>query len=367
MKLSYLILFFLLLLFVSCKPEKPKGDNSSKEINEIKKELPKEETLYSVIAVGDIMMGTTYPSRDLPPNDGENLFDGVSEILNDADLTMGNLEGPLLNSGGTPKKCRDSLAKCYSFRTPEHYAGYLSNAGFDYMNMANNHAGDMGEAGRNSTYKVLESENILYAGTDEYPTAIFETKGKKFGIAGFAPNRGTISINDLDNAENVVKELKSKCDFVIVMFHGGAEGPAYQHVPKRKEEYLGENRGDVYEFAHTVIDAGADAVFGHGPHVTRAVEIYKKKFIAYSLGNFCTYGKFGLSGVQGISPIMKIYINEKGNFIRAEVTSVRQIKRGFPVLDENETVYKVLKKLSNEDFPGNLLKFSDNGFINFPG
>ena len=114
----------------------------------------------------------------------------------------------------------------------------------------------------------------------------------KYGFAAFAPNNGTVSIHDLDEARRLVSQLDSVSDVVIVSFHGGAEGSKHQHVPRRNEIFYGEDRGNVYDFAHSMIDAGADIVFGHGPHVTRAVDIYKNRFIIYSLGNFCTYGPF---------------------------------------------------------------------------
>ncbi|MCE1166442.1 MAG: CapA family protein, partial [Bacteroidetes bacterium] len=272
--MRYVIVISLaFVLFVSCRQEKKQNVQTGGE-NTSEQKKTEEESLFSIIAVGDIMMGTTYPSKDLPPNDGETLFDDISDVLQSADFTMGNLEGPFLNSGGTPKQCRDSAARCYSFRVPERYCAYLKKAGFNYMNLANNHAGDMGEAGRTATYNALDENGILYAGTTDYPYVVAKVKGLKVGIAGFAPNRGTVNINDLEYAGELIKEIKSKCDIVIVMFHGGAEGAGAQHVPRKEEVFLGENRGDVYEFAHTVIDAGADVVFGSGPHVTRAVEIY---------------------------------------------------------------------------------------------
>ncbi|MCE1166076.1 MAG: CapA family protein, partial [Bacteroidetes bacterium] len=89
----------------------------------------------------------------------------------------------------------------------------------------------------------------------------------------------------------------------------------------------------------------------------------KKKFIAYSLGNFCTYGKFSLSGPQGTAPIIKVFVDKNGNFNKAKVTSVKQIKRGFPVVDENGTAYRLLKKLSNDDFPHSTAEFNDDGII----
>ena len=75
--------------------------------------------------------------------------------------------------------------------------------------------------------------------------------------------------------------------------------------------FYGENRGNAYAFARMAIDAGADVVLGSGPHVTRAVDLYKNRFIAYSLGNFCTYGMFNLDGPNGMAPLLALNITEK--------------------------------------------------------
>lgn len=356
MKFIYLLIIPTLFLLISCDRKEPENTNTS--ISRDTSVITNDDTI-SIIGVGDIMMGTTYPVSDLPPNDGADLFNDVEDILQDADVTIGNLEGPFLNSGGTPKEC-ETPERCYSFRVPERYAEYLKKAGFDYMNLANNHAFDMGKKGREATYEALDNNGILYAGTTDYPTSIKEVKGLKIGFAGFAPNRGTININDDKVVESTIKELKSECDILVVMFHGGAEGANAQNVPKRKEIFLGENRGDVYDFAQRVIDNGADIVFGHGPHVTRAVEIYKGKFIAYSLGNFCTYGKFSLSGVQGIAPIIKVFMSKNGTFLKAEITSIKQVRRGFPIIDENKTALKTIIKLTETDFGKDAVRFEDN-------
>ncbi|MFA5012104.1 MAG: CapA family protein [Ignavibacteria bacterium] len=357
MKYIYLLLIPVLVILSSCDKNSIKeSGNSASENDTLTKFV---DDTITIIGVGDIMMGTTYPYSDLPPNDGKDLYNDVKDILRNADITMGNLEGPFLNSGGTPKEC-ETPERCYSFRMPERYAEYLSDAGFDYMNLANNHAFDMGTKGREVTYNVLESNEILYAGTTDYPTAIKEVKGQKIGFAGFAPNRGTININNEELIEKTIKELKSECDILVVMFHSGAEGAGAQNIPMRNEIFLGEDRGDVYDFAHSAIDYGADLVFGHGPHVTRAVEIYKGKFIAYSLGNFCTYGKFSLAGVQGIAPIIKVFLTKKGVFIKSEITSIKQIRRGFPTIDENETALKTIIRLTEKNFGKNAVKFDGN-------
>ena len=102
-----------------------------------------------------------------------------------------------------------------------------------------------------------------------------------------------------------MRALDTTHDIVIVSFHGGAEGSKALHVPYGQETFYGENRGHLREFTHTVIDAGADLVWGHGPHVLRGMEVYKDRLIAYSLGNFATYGRFNTRGQQGLGVCSK--------------------------------------------------------------
>src|SRR3954470_385549 len=98
----------------------------------------------SITGVGDIMMGSNYGNGMLPPDDGAGLMKEVEGMLNDSDVTFGNLEGVIMDSGGTPKTCRDPKV-CYVFRTPVKYVDNLKRAGFDMMSIANNHAGDFGD------------------------------------------------------------------------------------------------------------------------------------------------------------------------------------------------------------------------------
>jgi len=319
----------------------------------------------TIIGVGDIMMGTNYPKADrLPPDDGKGLLDEVKEILREADITMGNLEGVLLNEGGTPKGCKNPDI-CYVFRSPTSYANNLTDAGFDVMSLANNHAGDFGDVGRKSSMKTLDSVGLYYAGFVDKPYAIFTHEGITYGFAAFAPNTGCASINDLDQARAIVQHLDSLTDIVIVSFHGGAEGSKYEHVPRKHELFVGEDRGDVYKFAHTVIEAGADVVFGHGPHVTRAIEVYNNRFIAYSLGNFCTYGGFNLNGVNGLAPIIKVYTNNHGEFIKAHITPIYQTPLSPVHIDPSGRVIKRIRELTLEDFPETSIQISDDGWVKY--
>jgi poly-gamma-glutamate capsule biosynthesis protein CapA/YwtB (metallophosphatase superfamily) len=322
----------------------------------------KKDTI-SVIGVGDIMMGSNYPNTSgLPPQDGKELLKEVTPVLQSADITMGNLEGVLLDEGGTAKTCRDPKV-CYVFRSPVRYVQNLVDAGFDLMSLANNHAGDFGETGRKSSIKALEQAGLYHAGQITHPYTIFEKDSIRYGFAAFAPNSNCMPLNDLAGARKIVTLLDSLTDIVIISFHGGAEGPQHQHVPRKDELFHGENRGDVYKFAHTLIDAGADIIFGHGPHVTRAIEVYKNRFIAYSLGNFCTYSGINVSGVNGLAPIIKVYTNNNGEFFKAHITSTIQTPRSPVKIDSKKQVLQRIKELTSQDFPESKIVIDENGWV----
>jgi poly-gamma-glutamate capsule biosynthesis protein CapA/YwtB (metallophosphatase superfamily) len=328
--------------------------------NPVQQSQVQKNRVISVIGVGDIMLGTTFPKSDVPENNGEYLMKKVNAILTDADVTFGNLEGAVSDSGNTTK---GGCTKCYAFRMPEKLADNLVTAGFDVMSVANNHVRDFGEIGLKNTQKVLDNLGIYYAGLVTKPSVVFEKGGIKYGFAAFAPNLGTVDIRDISNAQKIVKSLNKQSDIVIISFHGGAEGVANQHVPKKTEYFYGENRGDVHAFAHAVIDAGADVVFGHGPHVTRAVEVYKDRFIAYSLGNFCTYGPFSLVGESGIAPIIKVNMNERGEFLDGQITATQQIKRSHVAIDDSHQVIRIMRQLTETDFLDASITISNSGKI----
>ena len=319
----------------------------------------------TIIGVGDIMMGTNFPSESyLPGNDGKDLWVEVSDTLRQADVTFGNLEGVILNEGGDQKKCRNPKV-CYLFRSPESYLGNLVDAGFDVVSLANNHAVDFGEPGRDNTMKALDSLAINYAGLLTTPTTTFIVDGMKYGMVAFSPNIGTVSIHNQDRAIELVEQLDSLVDVVIVSFHAGAEGSKHEHITRKTETFYGENRGNVYAFAHLMIDHGADVIFGHGPHVSRAIEVYNERFITYSMGNFCTYGRFNLRGVNGIAPIVKIQTNAEGKFLQGQLIPIYQPGAGGPKIDPKKRAVSVIRELTKKDFPESNLLIDDSGFITY--
>jgi hypothetical protein len=325
-------------------------------------EAQNDNTLISLAGTGDIMLGSNYPSQaNLPANDGRDLLRNVKDILKAADLTFGNLEGCFLDEGGNVKSCN---SHCYFFRMPDRYVTRLVDAGYDLINIANNHMGDFGAPGRQNTMNVLREAGLHYAGLENAcETAVFESNGIKYGFCGFAPNAGTVKITDIDRAKKIVAQLNSECDIVIVSFHGGAEGRNSNRVTRKTEIFHGENRGNVYEFAHAVIDAGADIVFGHGPHVLRAAELYNDRFIIYSMGNFCTSGAFNISGTSGYAPIVKVFVDKDGKFVKGQLFSFLQKDKTGPVPDTDNHAAKEIKRLTELDFPQTGLVISDEGMI----
>jgi poly-gamma-glutamate capsule biosynthesis protein CapA/YwtB (metallophosphatase superfamily) len=319
---------------------------------------PANPDTISFNAVGDIMFGTNFPdTKNMPPNQGKELLNSFSMYLKNADITFGNAEGVFLNEGGTPK---GTGGQVYCFRQPNYMAQYFVDHGFDLLSIANNHVADFGEVGLKSTEAVLSKLPLAFGGSLNRPTTTLTVRGIIIGMAAFAPHKGSVDMNNIPNAIEIVKELKKKCHIVLVSFHGGAEGVTRQRVPKKTEIFFGQNRGDVHHFAHTLIDAGADIVIGHGPHVVRAVELYKNKFIAYSLGNFCTYGKFSLGGASGNAPLLKLFVNEKGDFIKGEIISGKQSGEGGPKLDEaKKNAFNTIAYLTKLDFPNSGLEFKD--------
>ncbi|MDG0972956.1 MAG: CapA family protein [Crocinitomicaceae bacterium] len=322
-----------------------------------------EKSSVTIVGVGDLMIGTNFPSSShLPPNDGKDILVPAHAILQKADIAFGNLEGCILSGEGTVKKCNDP-SKCYAFKSPDHYIEHYKNAGFDVLSIANNHVGDFGEVGRKNTARILTESGIHFAGLEDYPFSIFEKDSVTYGFCAFSPNTGTLKITDYAKAREIVQHLDSLCNIVIVSFHGGAEGAKYNRITRKTELFLGENRGNPFEFSRVVIDAGADVVLGHGPHVVRAVDIYKGRFIAYSLGNFATYSRFNLSGPNGLAPLIELKLTKKGEFLTGQIHSAKQLGEGGPTMDPTNAATEEIKRLTLLDFPEAPLLISEEGKI----
>lgn len=326
------------------------------------------DSTLTFVGVGDIMMGLNYPDESpvLPPEDGALIFSDVKAILQDATLTIGNLEGVLLDLGGTPKRCSNPKL-CYAFRMPERYVNHLVDAGFDLLSVANNHSGDFGPTGRETSQEVLKKAGLGFAGFEGMSEKYYlEKDGIRYGFTAFSVNNGTLRVTDAAKAKQVISDLRDSSDIVIVSMHIGAEGKKFNRITRKTEHFVGENRGNPYAFARLAIDAGADIVFGHGPHVARAIDLYKGKFIAYSLGNFATSTSVNITGVSGYAPIIKIKTNKNGDFLEGQIYSaIQQGPDGArrPLLDTTGACISEIKKLTEKDIPEAKIVIEKDGKI----
>src|SRR5262245_41398486 len=307
------------------------------------------------------MPGTDFPENTLPDDDGLSFFDAVTPILSAPDVAFGNFEGVLLD-GGTPVKQCANPKICFLFRTPTRYATYLKLAGFDAMSLANNHARDFGEDGRSSSMAALEAAGIHSSGR-EGTTASWIANGRRVALVAFAPNVGSNSLNDPQIGLPLVAELAAKNDIVIVSFHGGAEGNGAEKMPFAREIFAGEDRGNVVEFARAMVDAGADIVLGHGPHVVRPMELYHDRLIAYSLGNFATYYGISVEGIRGMAPILQVTLDDEGRFVSGHVEATTQLRPAGPSLDPTHSVITLLRSLTSTAFPDGLLQIAEDGTL----
>ena len=313
----------------------------------------------SIASVGDMMIGTDYPQNHLPDDDGVGFLADVAPYLAAADIAFGNLEGVLLDGGEPGKKCSNPSA-CYLFRSPTRYVHHYRAAGLDVLSLANNHARDFGEEGRSSSMQAIAAAGMHHSGrVDDF--ASLEINGIRVAVLAYAVTKNSNMMLDYELAFETVAMFAATHDIVVVSFHGGAEGADVTHIPFADEEYYGEPRGDVVWFARGVVDAGADLVIGHGPHVVRGMERYKDRLIAYSLGNFATYYGISVAGIKGIAPILTTTLDGNGAFIEGNIVSTIQIRPAGPSVDPKQRALNLMRGLSIEDFGEPGLTFLPDG------
>ncbi len=194
------------------------------------------------------------------------------------DIFMVNLENPVTTAAV-------KMEKEFNFRMKPVHLGTLRSGGINIVNCANNHVHDYGTEGMLETMKNIDSAGIARIGIgknikEARTPNIFTVKGKRIGFLGYSgwsfpagKNRVGVAYRSVDLVTEDVKKLKPTVDIVIVNFHWGDE---LAELPNSSQIAL----------AHAVIDAGADLIVGHHPHVLQGIEVYKGKTIAYSLGNF---------------------------------------------------------------------------------
>jgi poly-gamma-glutamate capsule biosynthesis protein CapA/YwtB (metallophosphatase superfamily) len=315
-------------------------------------------------ATGDIIMGSA-PNK-LPANGGDGFFDSVKSALK-SDLVMGNLEQPLTDDTGTSKCGSPARANCFAFRSPPSYAAHLKDAGFELLNTANNHSKDFGTQGYANTVEALDGAGLKHTGAAGEIT-VAEVKGVKVAVIGFSPYAGANNLNDIAAAKQIVAKAKDQADLVVVQAHLGAEGSDKTHVRAGSELFFGENRGDPLKFTHAVIDAGADVVIMHGPHVLRGMQFYQGKLIAFSLGNFAGGGKtLSNTGVLKYGGVLHVKLTKDGDWAGGKFLSTSMSPVGVPTRDSaNEQGRKMVAQLSKADFGDTAARIGSDGSISPP-
>lgn len=235
---------------------------------------------FSIVAVGDIMLGR-YIGEDLSRRGYIHPYTEVKDIISSADIAFANLECPISLKG----KPED---KKYCFRAHPKVIKGLKYAGFDILSLANNHTMDYGKIALQDTIGLLRKNGILSVGAGKKlkqarRPAIMKIKGIKTVFLAYncthpktynaQKNRPGVCPGKIGIIREDIDKARESANLIIVSFHWGHE---YDEEPTSSQKKL----------AHETIDAGADLVIGHHPHVLQGVEVYKEKLIFYSLGNF---------------------------------------------------------------------------------
>ncbi len=269
-----------------------------------KKEAPEITLLFT----GDIMLdrGVKIEVEGTGNGDFSFPFLKVADILRGADITAGNLEGPLSDKG-------EEVGNVYSFRMPPRALQGLTSAGFDVLFLANNHIGDWGREALEDTVLNLENAGIAAAGAgrtsvEAYAPKILEVKGTKIAFLSFSE----FFVSGAALAEeaaitNFILQAKEMADVVIVAFHFGEE---YSKEPSERQKSLAE----------LAVDQGADLIVGSHSHVVQPLEVYNGKYIVYSLGNFVFDQNFSEETTTG--GLLEVTLKGK-SIVSAELQTVR--------------------------------------------
>lgn len=295
---------------------------------------------------GDMTLGSSYGH---PPAGGSRLFSAVDDLLRQPALMIGNYEGTL-SYGGTSRCSGGPL--CFIFQAPPSRAKVLDRAGYDVLNLANNHGLDKGLSGRNQTIAALKKVGIPAAGLPHKVTVV-QVEDTKVAIVGISPYPGLLPMTPPVVSAQVAA-AKRRGDVVVVLMHAGLEGARGAHVPRGSD-----NNAQTYAATHAAVDAGADVVFGSGPHVVRGVERYRGRYIIYSSGNFAGWHNFALNRLTSQSGIIHVSMTYDGHATTARWHGVRLSGPGIPVRDRS--VVRRVAALSRADFGRRGARFSRGG------
>ncbi len=257
--------------------------------------LPGAGRRIRLLFVGDILLGDS-ATATIAAEGYDYPFAATRSLIQNADLAIGNLEGPISTTGKRNPKKR------WAYKMKKTAALALSRAGFDLMDLANNHIQDCGDVGIEETIDTLTEAGLLPFGaglteSQAHRPAIKQIGGITLAFLGYVPTktrhrgrnlslrrlacrpgRGGAAWGAADRVKRDIQTARSRADLVFVSFH---IGDRYQKQPDGFERRL----------CQKAIEAGADAVIGHGTHIAGPIELHRGKPIVYALGNFA-FGSF---------------------------------------------------------------------------
>ena len=227
------------------------------------------ERVRTLLATGDVIPGRSVNMQIIAHgNDFFYPFEVTAQLLDDADVTIMNLEAPLIE--GCPPT-REGVVFCGQ----PGFAGAMAAASVDVVTLENNHIGNYGSEGIIATRQVLQANGMEYA--DRYASVVRDVRGLRFAFLAF---NGVGESFDRESIALRIQEADAQADVVVAAFHWGAE---YVSIP---ESAPGIAPDEPVEIAHLAVDAGADLVLGNHPHWVQALELYEGKLIVYAHGNF---------------------------------------------------------------------------------
>ncbi|MES2215792.1 MAG: CapA family protein [Patescibacteria group bacterium] len=257
-----------------------------------------------LVFVGDIMLSRNIGSLMVENNDWGYPFEHVKDFLKKADLTFANFENPVSTRG-------ENVGSIYSFRVDPRVLQGMTDSGIDVVSIANNHIWDWGPEAFADTLTLLPASDITpVGGGNDYATVhtpvVKDVKGTKIAflaytrlVPGFLSRTDSVPAVAYPTIEQIALDVdvaKTMADLVVVSFHWG-------------NEYETKHNAEQELWAHAAIDAGANLVVGHHPHVMQEVERYNDGYIAYSLGNFVFDQNFSEDTSKGL--VLEVLVDDK--------------------------------------------------------
>ena len=294
-------------------------------------------------------MRVTYGMSDAP----SVLLEPLRPLLRESDIVLLNVESAI-GRGATPSKCGKHSSNCFAFRAPVPSAPALRAVASAVVvgNVANNHARDAGDAGRDTTVLLLRRAGVLVTGADTLATPVPTAAGDTIGVLGFHTSSESPDARDTAAVRRHVARAAQRYALVIATMHLGGEGVQAQRTLDATEIFLRIDRGNPIAFADAAVRGGAVLVVGHGPHVLRGIEWRERgALIAYSLGNLLTYGPFALREPLNRGAVLCATIDRRGRVESASVASTVQLAPGVLRHDSTATAAALIDSLGSLDFP----------------